>query len=54
MLTYLNFVEEYPERFHEHCCRKPGDVMGWTKLYTELVPDSTDEYLRIVHLVRCL
>ena len=52
VLTYLNFVEEYPERFHEHCCRKPGDVMGWTKLYTELVPDSTDEYLRIVHLVR--
>lgn len=52
VLTYLDFIEQQPQRFHKHCCAPPGKVMGWTKLYTEFVPDSTDEYLRVVHLVR--
>lgn len=52
VLSYLDYVDEQPERFHSHCCAKPGKVMGWVQLYKEVVPDSTDEYLRMTHLVR--
>lgn len=43
-----------PHRFHNYCRSAPGDIWGWLKIFTELVPPSSADYKNLVFNIRDL
>ncbi|WFD01273.1 hypothetical protein MYAM1_004035 [Malassezia yamatoensis] len=41
-----------PDRFHSLCRSQPGDIWGWLKIFTELVPPASSDYRDLVFQLR--
>lgn len=54
LADYTAEASNDPERFHKHGRSKPGDIWGWLKLFTELVPPSSNDYRDLVMNIRDL
>ncbi|KAI3622918.1 hypothetical protein GLX27_004093 [Malassezia furfur] len=52
LADYTAEAAEDPERFHKYCRSAPGDIWGWLKIFTELVPPSSDDYRDLVFHIR--
>ena len=49
---YTDHAFEDPERFHKYCRSRPGEIWGWLKTFTELVPPSSAQYEQVVYSIR--
>ncbi|WFD30648.1 hypothetical protein MSPP1_001669 [Malassezia sp. CBS 17886] len=52
MDDYTNIAHTDPLRFHGLCRSVPGDIWGWLRTFTDLVPPDSDNYRDTVFAVR--